>query len=241
MNLVFDEYDWKARLAPAFIVSLPLITTLVSCFDWPGPTLSKILGGAIWLILIYALTIPVRNAGSKIEPELWKKWGGPPSTVVMRWSNLRMGRELKKQCHDAVKDYLMLPMPSEGDERANTKNSDEMIAQAFKRVRGVLREEDPKGLWTTENANYGFHRNLLGSRKLWLVLSIAGVVVSGVYSLATQDKVVISGFAGNIIILLLCFYLGWYVVPGGIEHVAYRYADCAWESFLNIVQKKGKA
>ena len=240
MKLVFDEYDWKARITPAFIVTLPVITTLVTCFDWPGPALSKILGGAIWLILIYALTIPVRNAGNRIEPELWRKWGGPPSTLIMRWSNLRMGRELKKQCHDAVKNYLKLPMPDEPEEQANSRNSDEMITQAFKRVRGVLREKDPKGLWATENANYGFYRNLLGSRKLWLVFSIAGVVVSGVFSLSTKDKVVISGFVGNIAVLLFCFYLGWHVLAGGIEHVAYRYADNAWESFLNIAQKEGK-
>lgn len=234
MKIIFDAYDWKARAAPAFIVSLPVITTLTSCFDWPGPVLGRILGGAIWLILLYVLTVPVRNAGNFIEPSLWESWGGPPSTVIMRWRDNRIGRDLKQQYHDAVRNHLNLPMPSEQDEASNPGKADTLVSQAFRRVRGVLRNDDPKGLWATENANYGFYRNLLGSRKLWVLLCSGGIIINGVFAVVTKDKVVIGGLAGNTAILLLALYLGWSVLPKSVEHVAFRYAESAWESFLNI-------
>lgn len=239
MKFIFDAYDWRARAAPAFIVSLPVITTLTSCFEWPGPVLGRILGGAIWLLLIYILTIPVRNSGVSIEPALWEKWDGPPSTVMMRWRDNRIGKDLKRQYHDAVRIYLKLPMPSEKDEATDPKKADELTTQAFQRVRAILRDNDPKGLWSTNNANYGLHRNLLGSRKLWVFFCIGGIIVSGFFGIVTKDRVIIGGLAGNIVIFLLALYLGWSVLPKSVKHAAFRYAESAWESFLNIAVKEG--
>ena len=238
MKIIFDAYDWRARAAPAFVVSLPVVTTLTTCFEWPGPVLGRILGGATWLILLYILTIPVRNAGNSIEPSLWEKWGGPPSTVIMRWRNNRIGKDLKRQYHDAVRNYLDLPMPSEEDEAADPRNAHALITQAFKRIQGVLRDKDPRGLWFIDNANYGLHRNLLGSRKIWVILSIGGILVSSFFSVVTKDKVIIGGLAGNIAIFFLALYLCWSALPKSVEHAAFRYADSAWESFLNIALRE---
>jgi len=239
MKILFDSYDWKARVAPAFIISLPAITVLTTCFDWPGPVLSKILDGSIWVILIYALIIPVRKNGNIIEPGLWKQWDGPPSTVIMRWRDERMGKNLKRQYHQAVKDYLNLPMPTQEEEASDPQVSDAKITDAFRRVRGVLRDKDPNGLWATDNANYGFYRNLLGTRELWVTLSIAGILINGLFTIITKNKAVIGGLAGNVVFLLFALYIGWQPLPKGIRHIAFRYADNAWESFLNI-SSKGK-
>jgi len=38
-------------------------------------------------------------------------------------------------------------------------------------VKGILREKDKGGLWFSNDADYGFQRDLLGSRKLWILLS----------------------------------------------------------------------
>jgi hypothetical protein len=156
----------------------------------------------------------------------------------MRWRDETIGKDLKKQCHEAVKDYLSLPMPSEQDEASDPERADELITQAFKRVRGVLRDKDPKGLWFIQNATYGLHRNLLGSRKLWVLFCIGGLIVSGVFTIVTKEKVITGGLVGNAVILLLAIHLGWSVLPKSVEHVAFRYADSAWESFLNIATKE---
>jgi hypothetical protein len=57
---------------------------------------------------------------------------------------------------------------TEKEENADPKRADELITQAFNRIRTEIRNKDPNGLWFIENVNYGFYRNLLGSRKLWL-------------------------------------------------------------------------
>lgn len=242
MKLIFDDYDWKARVAPAFIISLPIITTLTTCFDWPGPVLSKMLGGAFWFIIVYVLTVAVRNAGNSIESRLWENWSGPPSTIIMRWKDNQVGKELKVQYHNAVRNFLKLPMPSELDEATDPQGSDELITQALKRVRGVLREKDSKGLWSIDNANYGFQRNLLGGRGLWVILSIVGVVASGIFVIITKEKMIIGALAGNVGILACALYFGWHILPKSIMRVGFRYADSAWESFLNIAsRRKGRA
>lgn len=238
MKLIFDSYDLKARIAPAFLVSLPLFTSLTTCFDWPGPVLGKILGGSIWLIVFYAISIPIRNNGNSIEPELWESWGGPPSTIILRWSDHRISKELKQQYHSAVKDYLNLPMLSEEEENIDPKRADDLIDQAFRRVRTELRTQEPNGLWFVENINYGFYRNLLGSRKLWLIISMAGILINGYFTDKTNNKLIIGGLIVNSVIFLFSIYMGWFVLPKSVKHAAFRYAENSWESFLNITKRR---
>lgn len=238
MKIIFDAYDLRARVTPAFLVSLPVLSTLMSCFNWPGPELAKILSGGFWYFTILVLTIPIRNAGNSIEKTLWESWGGPPSTTIMRWSNDKIGKELKKQYHEAVKNYLNLPMPSEIDEEHDHSHADELINQAFMRVRAILREKDPKGLWATDNADYGLRRNLLGSRKLWVILSTGGTLINGFFTFFKGGNAIIAGLAGNIAILFFAIYVGWRVLPKSVLHVAFRYAENSWASFLNIAMHK---
>lgn len=238
MKIIFDAYDWRARVTPAFLVSLPIFLSLFTCFNWPAPVLGKILDGSIWLMILLGLTIPVRNAGNSLEKKLWESWGGPPSTLIMRWSHNKIGKELKKQYHEAVRNYLNLPMPSETDELRDKDEADKSISQAFKRVRAILREKDPKGLWAIDNAHYGLHRNLLGSRKLWVTLTTCGIFVNGFLAFFKGGSVIVAGLAGNIAILFFAIYLGWRVLPKSVLHVASRYAENSWGSFLNIAMNE---
>jgi hypothetical protein len=237
MKLIFDSYDLKARIAPAFLVSLPLLTSLTTCFDWPGPVLGKILGSSIWLTVFYAISIPIRNNGNLIEPKIWESWGGAPSTIIMRWKDHKISKELKQQYHNAVKDYLNLPLLTAEDESKDPEKADELITQAFKRVRTELRTKDPKGLWSIENANYGFCRNLIGSRKLWIIISLAGTFINGYLAYTQGNSIVIGGFVANVGIFLFSIYMGWLVLPKSMKHAAFRYTENSWESFLNITKR----
>jgi hypothetical protein len=241
MGLVisFDAYERKARIAPAILVAFPLLTTLWTCFSWEGISLGgKVLGGVISVCLVYGASIVVRSLGRLIEPELWQGWGGPPSTILMRWRDRRISADLKRQYHEAIRNFVNLPTSSESEELSDTKRADELIFQAFTRVKGILRENDKEGLWFSNNADYGFQRNLLGSRKVWTVLAAIGFATNGAFSLFKPTGMVVGGLVINLIILVGSIYLGWFILPKGVEQTAFRYAESAWESFLNIATNK---
>ena len=157
-----DEYELKARLAPGLIVALPgfvdLIYLIPALGSWPAFTA----GGIIVLVLLYGLGHILRSAGQQLEPALWKQWGGPPSTRLMRSNDTFFGAELKNSIRAAVKREFEITLPTPLEEKKDPSGSDKAIADAFERVRGVLRRSDPVGVWQKNNIEYGFCRNLLG-------------------------------------------------------------------------------
>jgi hypothetical protein len=239
MKLLFDSYEWRARVLPAVIVSLPAVVTLWSAFLWKDITVGgTTASGIISLAVIYALSTVVRANGVTLQQRLVKQWGGLPSTIIMRWRDSRIGKQLKQKYHDAVVRSLGLPMPTEREEARDAEKSDELIRQAFDRIRGVLRKDDPHGLWSTHNADYGFHRNLLGSRTLWLLISCIGVLLCAIMTYWHPRYVAWGGLGINVAILAGCIYMAWSSLPRGLEEAAFEYAVSAWESFLTLTSTK---
>ncbi|PYV14634.1 MAG: hypothetical protein DMG21_17505 [Acidobacteria bacterium] len=241
MRVVFDAYEWRARVFPAVIVSLPVVIALWSALLWKDITVGGgTASGLVSLAIIYALSTVVRSNGVRLQQELFKKWGAHPSTIVLRWRDKTLGNDLKAKYRRAVVSTLKLPIPTEREESENPADADKLIAQAFDRIRGVLRDEDADGLWATHNADYGFHRNLMGSRVLWLSVSVVGVLVSGILVYLQPTKTAASGLVANFGIVAGCLYMGWSTLPRGLEESAFQYALAAWESFL-VLSKRGSS
>jgi hypothetical protein len=197
--------------------------------------LSDVFKGILSLIIVYVLAIIVRALGKRIEPNLWKSWGGAPSTQIMSWKNEIIGPELKKLYFRAVQEKLELPTPSREEEEVNPIRAADLINQAFKRVQGLIRQRDKNGLWSIANADYGFARNLLGSRPLWVIISAVMMIISGYNVYSQFSKPILIGSVGNAVMLLASIYVGWYILPEYTRQVAFRYAEHAWESFYNAV------
>jgi hypothetical protein len=81
---LFDHYSFRARLQPAFLALLPIA---IGVMAWAPP-------GAKWMTSIWSLLSAAgftlllanmaRNRGKGIERELWKSWGGAPTTQLFR-------------------------------------------------------------------------------------------------------------------------------------------------------------
>src|SRR5262249_27590972 len=63
--------------------------------------------------------------------------------------------------------------------------ADKTIHDAFRLVRQYLRQHDHDGLWSKQNIEYGFCRNLLGCRTLWLGMALCGAAFAVFYALKT--------------------------------------------------------
>ena len=238
MEFPIDSYDIKARFAPALLLSLPIIITFWTCFPKEVEAISKFLSGILSMIILYAFSVVVRALGMRIEPELWKSWGGAPSTIIISWGDSRLGDDLKAKIHQKVHSRLGLPMPSKNEEVKDAYKAYNLIGQAFTRVKGIIRKNDKAGLWSIANSEYGFARNLYGSRVLWLVISCLMTIISALFLYSKFDTLLLLCMLANIFILISCIILGWFILPEYTKRVGFRYAEHAWESFLNITEEK---
>lgn len=236
MEFPIDSYDLKARYTPGFLISLPVLVTLWTCFQPEIEAMSKLFSGFLSAAIWYALSVVVRTLGKRIEPRLWETWGGAPSTLYVSWKNTRLGDDLKAKYHEAVRQRLDLPMPTKEEEEADTTRAAEMIRQAFSGVKGVIRQEDKDGLWSTANAEYGFARNLYGSRGLWLLLSIVMTGASAGFVWKKFSTLILLGFVFDLFILIACLVFGWLMLPKYTKQLGFRYAEHAWESLFHITQ-----
>ncbi len=237
--MIFDAYEYRARVLPAILVALPIAVALWCTLSLKDITLGgSTATGIVSLAVVYILSTLVATKGKELEPLLVKKWGGLPSTIIMRWRDDRVGKDLKSKYHEAVKSFLNLPVSSAEEELADPLTADRRIEQAFGRVRGLLREHNPTGMWFRNNCDYGFQRNLLGCRIVWLCVAAVSAFVTGIVAYFVPGRLILAGLVTNALLLAAILYFGWSVLPKSVELTALRYAYSAWEAFLNIATSK---
>lgn len=240
MEFPVDSYDLKARYAPSLLLALPVLITLWTCFNKEIKEISTLVGVLLSAAITYGLSVIVRAMGKRLEPKLKERWGGFASTIIVTQNDNTIGKELKRQYLEAASAYLKLPIPSVEEEKNNPGKAREMIDQLFNRIKGEIRQDDKNGLWSIANAEYGFARNLYGSKTIWFILCALSTAVSGFFLYVKFDRLILVGLILNGLLLASCFILGWFILPRLTKEIAFRYAEHSWESFYNITQKKIK-
>ena len=157
----FDQYTFAARIQPVLLTVLPLV---VFFFTWvpTGSVLVNTLIGLVGTCGGYALLAQVgRDQGSNKQPRLWKSWGGPPTTRLLRFRDApnRFSLELLRT---RIEILTGAPLPTEQDEQANPAEADERYEAAVGVLRTKTRNRTAFPLVFAENKNYGFRRNLWG-------------------------------------------------------------------------------
>ena len=104
------------------------------------------------MALIYGLSHLFGARGRQIEPKLWARWDGPPST---RYPDTTFGEELKSSIRDALRKTFSIPLLGEDEEAAKPGHTDKEIADALRRVRPHLRQHDPDGIGRTTTLSMG--------------------------------------------------------------------------------------
>jgi hypothetical protein len=234
----FDDYEIRARILPAIIVFLPvMIPVFLIVYGEMTATVSFLFSGIVLAALVYPLSFIVRRPGSRLEKTLWEQWGGPPSTRVMRWRDNTFSISLKTELHRAVRDYCGITLSDLDEEQNDPPEADEKIGDAFIQVKHLVYHDDPKGMWRKYNAEYGFNRNLLGCKYLWIALSVVGVIICGFCWHFTGDSAYVVGSFINLTILIIAVILTRYILPETVKDPAEYYASSVWQSFLVIVKR----
>src|SRR5260221_4343466 len=203
------EYVLKARVVPGLILAFPV---LVDAF-YAAPLLSAVpifaASGICSFALVYALGYLAGTRGGAIEAELWKQWGGPPSTRFLRYRDLTFTSDLKATIHGTLAQRLSVVLLTQEEEAREPGRADRAIFDAFRQVREHLRQHNPKGLWFQHDIEYGFSRNLFGCRLLWVIVALAGTVFAAAHGARSGCSGILN--SGSVLCLLsvLCaLYFG---------------------------------
>jgi len=146
--LQFDSYTWKARVLPVFVVMFPF--GIATALWLPNFLFVERLTGALVAPLGLAMLLSQigRDRGYRKQPALWNRWGGAPTTQLLRYRTFGANPILLKRYHDKLR--LLQPdlnIPSHEDE---------------------TRDRSRFPLLYKENVNYGFRRNLWGLKPFGL-------------------------------------------------------------------------
>lgn len=169
-----DAYDRRARIAPVVLVAAPLLPiALAALVQLPG-------WHKLWSAACLAMPILVeelgRDRGRRLQPELWHAWGGAPTTAMLRWRGAANRVQVERR-HALLQEQIRpgLRLPTETEEVQDPKAADDAYEAAVSVLRERTRDASQFPLVRSENARYGFRRNMLGLRPVGLAGSLVGL------------------------------------------------------------------
>jgi len=210
--LGLDAYTFRARIAPALLVILPFVLGLTAWLPLEAP-LQTILLGFGGMIALTALAAQLgRDRGRKLQPELFRRWGGAPSDLMLSFRHSSLDQETIRRYHEQLRWALPgLRIPGTREEE---DASPEVAMQVYATCTRFLMERtrmDP--LVNEENANFGYRRNLFGLKPFGISTSILGFGLSLARTwqlgLATPSAPVPSVVYGVLSLLLLLVWVYW--------------------------------
>jgi hypothetical protein len=178
---ISDTYVRRARLQPALLVVFPIALAVLAYF--PGGIVGW---GVLWSLLVACggtalLAQVARDRGKQMEAELFRRWGGKPTTRLLRHRDTD-NRALLARRHAKLTALLPdHPMPSFGEEAEEKDRADEVYDSCTALLLAKTRDRKAFPLIFEENCNYGFRRNLWGMKPLGILTSLCGgaAIVTG--------------------------------------------------------------
>ena len=113
--------------------------------------------------------------------------------------------------------------------------ADRKIMDAFREIKEFLRRCGGCGLVEKHGAEYGFVRNLCGSRMIFVVQAVSGMVICG-FKANWPHWTLTAGSLVNLILLILWIPFGWIVLPRMMMLSADTYAGRVWVTFLSLAE-----
>ena len=231
---IFNSYEIRARIFPSIIILLPIVVLFFSIIPLSDTIWKIMIELGIFIVIVYGVSYPVRMLGINFQKNIWTKDGAAPSTKIMRWDDPTLGQNLKLSLYGAVSKKYMITIPDENEQSSNPNSFDQIIEDIFIRVRADLRKGDKDNLWSSQNAEYGFVRNLIGSRSVWLALSFICAAIGLILYSFEVSNIKLLAVGVNSIFCLISLIGGWYVLPKMFDYIGYEYAKNVWMAFLSF-------
>lgn len=171
---VTDPYERPARLYPALLALLPLLVLVMLLYGSKTTALTGAVTVAVSCGALYLTTNLCRELGKRLEDKLFQKWGGKPTTQLLRHRDNRIEGVTKRRYHSFLASKISVAFPDKDQEAKDPPAADEIYQSSIRWLLNHTRPEDNKkfDLIFKENVAYGFRRNALGVKPFGLTISI---------------------------------------------------------------------
>lgn len=234
MRLAIDDYSLKARLYPCLIVLLPAFVVAVFYITDIQKYYHYFTALCALGLFTFILAQFGRDRGKSKEPELFKDFGGKPTTQIMRYRNTYLDSVTKNRYRNLLEQKISgLQMPSAEEENNNPDKADEVYNSCARFLISKTRDTQKYYLLYKENVSYGFRRNL------WAMKGIAITIILLCLALhvwfATFQFSVFNVFETKDIALVAFLFLtllAWIfvVTVDWIKMIAFSYAERLFEA-----------
>jgi hypothetical protein len=225
-NLVLDTYTRKARFLPALVLTVPVALAVLAWFPTDLKGLNLLATGVVWYVGASLSTELARDRGKALEPKLFKKWGGKPTTRMLRHRHAPNKALLERQ-HRALEALMKnISLPTAAEEKANPAGADDIYDACTAFLITRTRDVKQHALIFAENCNYGFRRNVLGLKPIGLVLSLVGAVAAGCKIVLDARSGTVSPLPVASTLFCLLLFAGWvfWFRPDWVKICANAYA-----------------
>src|SRR5882672_1537478 len=230
---ITNPYERKARLYPALLALLPAFW-LVGYYAFSTGEIAKAaasllvsFGGA------YLLTHIAREFGKRAEADLWREWGGAPTTQLQRHADTTIDPITKAARHRFLATKIGRPIATREQEAADAVAADHGYQAGTVWLIEHTRNRQKFPLIFAENVSYGFRRNAFGLRPV----AVAIAAVSCGLVLLRESGVTATGFSlsnflqiseGSMVALLVCGGMlavwVWFFTKETVRTAAFDYA-----------------
>ncbi|ELB2105560.1 hypothetical protein QNZ93_004542 [Vibrio parahaemolyticus] len=175
----FDEYSLNARVKPALFLVFPIFISLLILFEpsrtWTGSTATFLV--AFGIINFAANQMSAK--GNLLQERLFQKWGGAPTTIVLRHSDNTIDSVTKSRYMERLTLLISNFIPPTVEyEQTNPEKADDLYASASNYLREHTRNTTKYPLVFKENIAYGFSRNIRAFKSLGIFITLSSLLVS---------------------------------------------------------------
>jgi len=218
-----DKYTVRARLFPALLVILPVslgaIALLPSMMIIKG-IIINIISSCGFMVLIAHMA---RGPGKNKENDLFKKWGGAPTTLLLRHREEFLDHFTKERYHKKLRDLIGFDLPTQEEEKNNPETADEKYISGVKYLREATRNKNFNVIHE-ENMDYGFRRNLWAMKSAGIATTVFSMVLVGL-SFFVKTPFIEYSIICIIINTLMCVWWIFRINQEWVKEAAFSYAE----------------
>jgi hypothetical protein len=182
MTKVLDAYALRARLFPALLASASLLVVVGVIVPWQRLSIVHAAAALAVPVLLFGAADLARRAGKNLEPELYKAWGGMPSTRMLRHADTFLDGDSKAGYLSFLSGKLKAAPPTAAEETANPGMADIFYARCAGWLRENTRDTKKFNILFNENVTYGYRRNLFALK--WPALIADAAILAVVFGYA---------------------------------------------------------
>ena len=178
ISKITNPYERKARQYPALLAFLPLLTMFTLLYSSKSSAATSAASIAVACGGLYLMSNLCRELGKSLEGELFREWGGKPTTQLLRHRDDVIEAPTKVRYHSFLAARINESFPDKLLEKESPDLADGLYQSGVRWLLSNTRPDDNKkfDLLFKENITYGFRRNALGVKKIGMAISIGCIL-----------------------------------------------------------------